>query len=235
WNHYSYADSDPVNKIDPSGHMPKWLKGILISAGSALVIMVLSYVATYAISEWISAGFDNIDLFGENNTSFTKPVKLDTEVDLSKIKYKEGITMSEYYDLMEIEAEGNKSAYFENHTIAQKILKNSLENPAENLSEDMIESISSEFSENDTAQSIIGNINEIGSNLNQSLSETEQLSLKKNLLSLKEKLLEDKEILEFVKNKFTTEFNNNFEYGSQFMRKYNSLQTQMKIFRQSGL
>ncbi|WP_203368812.1 RHS repeat domain-containing protein [Cysteiniphilum marinum] len=39
WNHYSYADSDPVNKIDPSGHSAMHLYGILQFIGSFMPVI----------------------------------------------------------------------------------------------------------------------------------------------------------------------------------------------------
>ncbi|WP_203385228.1 RHS repeat domain-containing protein [Cysteiniphilum marinum] len=39
WNHYSYADSDPVNKIDPSGHSAMHLYGILQFVGSFMPVI----------------------------------------------------------------------------------------------------------------------------------------------------------------------------------------------------
>ncbi|WP_192483472.1 MULTISPECIES: RHS repeat domain-containing protein [Cysteiniphilum] len=49
WNHYSYADSDPVNKIDPSGHMPKALELLMLIALTVVVDSLAGYITGYAL------------------------------------------------------------------------------------------------------------------------------------------------------------------------------------------
>ncbi|WP_203385238.1 RHS repeat domain-containing protein, partial [Cysteiniphilum marinum] len=79
WNHYSYADSDPVNKIDPSGHVAQWIGamlnfiGILGSIGCFIGIPNMRAKIS-AIAAFISASIGLITAFVRSKNQLTNAV-----------------------------------------------------------------------------------------------------------------------------------------------------------------
>ncbi|WP_192483469.1 MULTISPECIES: RHS repeat-associated core domain-containing protein [Cysteiniphilum] len=63
WNHYSYADSDPVNKIDPSGHLSQGTKTAL-NIGIYIIGMLGMILSDGAIGAYFSSANGLSKAFG---------------------------------------------------------------------------------------------------------------------------------------------------------------------------